>query len=428
MPRCLRLCLAAGAILAATSGASGQVESHMLGPKMPESLLPVWVVRVPPFHSQETLPVPPEDAPVKAPGSSLGSVESLPAPARQVVRQTQRGEYVPATKAAWALLRDQTLRYDDFTWDYVANAAGWAFIQSGNLNEAGQVHGAAALRIRDSAVAQFHRLAGDMLKTTTKSAKQVRDPSVFQAELRKHLAPHYEQFKKHIDLSQRPTSVKGRLTYLGQAYRQLRIIAAADADLGRELVRKAYRPAADGLINDLVPALMQKAEAKQKALSIASHKKTGVPGGFSAWNHMVRSLWNAVTEVKQVCRIHAHLAALGLATDGRAIASFRKAHELLFATDKKDQVWQPAGLSRVINDVRQRDCRLRVPWRETLVAPFGVQVAGKVGQSDSGAKKLDSSGVKKMDKADLKKMDGSGVKKMDKANLKKMDGSGFKKM
>ncbi len=429
------LWLAAAATLAMAGGVSGEATSHVPGPKMPESLLPEWVVSPPAFHSQKTLPVMPQDAPAESSGPSAGSVETLPDPARQVIRQTQRGEYAASTKAGWALLRDQTLAYDDGTWDYVANATARAFIALGNLSEASQVHSAAALRIEDNAVAQFHRLAGQMLKTTKKSAQEVGRPSVFLAELRKHLGPHYEQFKKHIDLAQRPQSLKARLGDLGRAYRQLRIITAADAGLGQDLVRKSYRPAADSLIDDLVPALMKKAQAKQKALSISSHKMMGA-SEFPVWNRTVRALWNAVTEVKQVCRIHAHLAYLDLATDGRADKPFREAHKLLFVAGKKGQVWQPVGLRRVINGIPQRDMRLCIPWRETVIAPFGVEVAGNVGQSESGLQKMGTDGVRKMEKADLEKMDGSGVKKMDGSGVKKMDGKmdgkmdngGFRKM
>jgi hypothetical protein len=430
--------MAAAMLLASSANLWGKVESHTLGPDMPPHPMPGWVVAPPPFWTRALEPERPQNAP--APSPAARNPMTMPDEARKAIRLATDGQYEEAARVGDAILKRTAKDLNAYARDYVANATAWAYLHLDNRERARQIHATVASQMTDPAVAHYHRLAAMALRMSKKRTEDLRDPAVYVAELRKHLAPHYTQFKKAVGMANRSEAVRGRLSQLRRAYGQLRLIYASDVELGRKLIDEQYRPAVDALLDAPAADSLKRGGAIRDSLNRA-YKKVMEAASFPDWNHMVQCLWSEVSTVKQVCRIHHHLAAMGLASTGRARAPFEDAHRLLFCQGAKHLVWQPVGFARIVNGVSQKDIRRRVAWQETLVTPLGAsrsehttasnqgwQRMGKMQPMDGDAwEKMNGDAWDKMDGDAWDKMDGDGWDKMDGDGWNKMDGSGWRR-
>ena len=418
------VCVMVVAMVAASPAAvCAQVESHMLGPEMPLHPTPGWVLVPPPFWSRQLTPVRPEGAP--APTQASRNPLTMPDDARKAIRLAQEKQWADAAKVGLAVLKRPGTEVNAYSREYVANATAWALIELGNRERARQVHAAVAQQTTDPAVARYHRLAAGMLKTTRKRTEELRDPAVYLAEFRKQLGPHYKEFAKYGKMAGQSESLEGQLGQLSRAYGQLRFIYAADAELGRQLLQEQYRPTVDGLLETLVPDALKQASQIREALNRA-YKQVMEAASFPDWNRTLRQLWAKVRLVKQICRIHDHLATTGLATPGQAKGPFEEAHRLLFCQGAGSLVWQPVGYVRIVNGIAQIDVRRRVAWQETTITPLGASAAEHTNQSNQGWQRMGK--MQRMDGDDWEKMDGDAWDKMDGDGWNKMDGNGWNKM
>ena len=427
MPNRVRTCVAVLMAVSLASAAWGQVESHMPSKQLPDRLMPGWVSGAPWYAEREVAAVPP-------PGQANPSVFALtagqsaavmPDDAREVIRLAEGRQWAQAAEAGQAVLQKPLTEFDDYAWDYVANATAWALIQTGKVDEAAGAHTAAAARFRDNEMRVAHRLIAVALGQTEKKAAQLQKSDVYRDEIRDRVGDRIQKVKDFAKAAKESSSANSLVFRLSQAYGELRVLGIVDPDLGKQLIENHFKPTADVLVATIVPAELKKGEAIVKALETQWGDR--MPNKeYGKWNATVNALWNQVKEIKRVCRIHHHLAGLDLAGSREAAQLFKQAHDLLFVPGTKDLVWQQVGESHMINGIGQKDLRRRVPWQETDIAPIGVAVASRSGESSAGFKKMDGDSFKKMEGDGFKKMDG-GFKKMDGDGFKKMDG-GFKKM
>ncbi|KPJ76382.1 MAG: hypothetical protein AMS14_02150 [Planctomycetes bacterium DG_20] len=372
------------ALLAGLPGiAAAQIDSHCLPPEMPMALFPSWVSTLPAVECREvsapvlqdhieSRKVVVEDAratlglpPLQEGTPDATRLSDMCKEPRQAIRLAESGKYAEAARAGEALLGLPRERYGDFTWDYLANATAWACIQTGNRTGAVQAHNAVTSRIQDTAVARYHGIAASTLHETTKSARQLKDYATYQGEIRKNIEDAVKNFTLNSALAQKARSAEARLRYLTAAYNNLRLVTAADPDTGKRLQRTTFREAADGLVGDIAPVLLDEArEARDRLVAVYPQMLPGRK--FHQWNTDVRILWDKVQHVKRLCRMHDYLARVKLASPGDADARFREAHRLLFAPDDRNLVWQEMGH----RPVHFKDYRRKVPYEQTLIRPM----------------------------------------------------------
>jgi len=420
--------LAALAALTGTVGA--KVESRCLPPDMPKALFPMWVSRLPGADCQEySAPLAHEMA--KSQSGAAEKVTGLSNMAdgpRAAIELAEAGKYAQAATAGQALLKLPGHWYGDFAWDYLANATAWSHIQSGSLKGAESAHRAAVARVFDTAVIQYHRITADVLCETRKSPEQMKDYATYQAQVREGLVDRVRKFEENAQLARKVRSAEARLRYLRAAYDELRVLVAADPEIGNSSARATFREAADGLVGEVAPAILNEARQVRDRL-VAVYPQMLPEHKFDRWNTEVQTLWDRVQHVKRICRMHDYLARLRLATRGEAERIFREAHQLLFAPDDPGKVWQEIGHARILNGIAHKDIRRKVPYQETRIAPIGVTPGGAT--ATAGWKKMDGE-MQKMD-GEMQKMDGE-MKKMDGKmdnKFKKMDGkmeNKFKRM
>jgi len=363
---------AAAAVLTLATVAVARIESRCLPPNRPKDLFPQWVTVVS-YACQEMTPSrdPGPGAALDGRVKSVRSLGEMPEAPREAIRLATAGKYREAVAAAEPILKLESTRHADYTWDYLANAAAWASIQLGDPKGASRAHSAAAVRIIDVDVAEAHRAMAAMLDETTRPAAELKDYAVFQEEMRKTLAGRIKQFTVSVELAQKAYSAAARQRYLERAWADLRVLLAAEPETGRQLTDTAFRPAADGIVAEILPGLLGHVRAAQRDLdpifrSILKERD------FPKWNQAVQTLRGCVRDAKSFCRMYEHLAQMGLATRGGASDQyFAQAHQALFA--EGDQlVWQEMGKRHLINGIMHYDIRRRVPWQETAIAPLGV--------------------------------------------------------
>ncbi len=383
MKRVLYLWTALAALAGLPATAAGRIESHCLPPEMPMALFPSWVSTLPDIECREVSPrlirdhiasrkVVVGDArailgltPLKEGKPDTTTLADMYKEPRQAIRLAESGKYREAAKAGEALLGLGRGRYGDFTWDYLANATAWAYIQTGSLSGAVRAHNAAASRIQDIAVARYHRLAATTLHETVKSARQMQENSTYQAEIRKALEGVVKDFKLNNVLATKTRSAEARLRHLNAAYKALRVIIATDPDIGKRLQRTAFSESADGLVTEIGPALLDEAKAASDRL-VALYPEMIPQRRFHQWNNNVQILWDKVRHVKRLCRMHDYLARIKLASPGNAADRFREAHRLLFVPGEEDLVWQEVGT----RPVYFKDYRRKVPYEQTKIKPM----------------------------------------------------------
>jgi hypothetical protein len=378
---------AAAAVFTLATVAVAQIESRCLPPNRPKDLFPQWVTVVS-YACQEMTP-PPDPGPGSAPQDRARTVRNLgemPEAPREAIRLAMAGKYREAVAAAVPILKLESTRHDDYTWDYLANAAAWAYIQLGDLKAASGAHSAAAVRIIDIDVAEAHRAMATMLDKTTRPAAELKDYAVFKEEMRKILADRIKQFTVSVELAQKAGSGAARERYLERAWTDLRVLLAAEPETGRQLTDTAFRRATDGIATEVIPGLLAYVRAAQRDLDLI-FRNILKERDFPVWNQALETLWGRVRDVKSFCRMYEHLAQLGLATPGRVSGHFEKAHQALFA-EGNQLVWQEIGKRTLLNDISHYDLRRRVPWQETAIAPLGV-VPGSEAPPPAGYRKME---------------------------------------
>jgi hypothetical protein len=374
-----RFCLVLAAVAGSAPAAMAQVESHCLPTEMPAVLFPTWVTTPPHYESQEVsapLAKPPPRS-LRAPEGNDGrpdalSVADMLKEPRDVIQAAEAGKFQEAAKAGEPILNQARERYRDYTWDYLGNAVAWSFIQTGDLKKAAQAHLLAATRLDDEGVADYHRAAARMLTQTSKSATELKNASAYQAELRTSLVSQLEAFKYNCDAAKKAAHPVAYMKYLLDAYGRLRMLAAADPDVGRKDALAAFGEAAHALASNVIPGQLTTARYIQKTLD---EKMAGLIHGreFDEWNGTVQGLWSKVQDIKRLCRMYDYMSRLNLT--GPASEATRlciEAHNLLFVPGKGGLVWQELGRTRTFNDVSQIDLRAKVPWQETDITPWGV--------------------------------------------------------
>jgi hypothetical protein len=422
----LVLTLAMGLVLATT--ASAQIGSRCLPPQMPPLMAPPAVMNRPPMETQEvSVPLFQREKPA-TPGADgrpdAVALDAMCKEPREVIRLAEAGKFKEAVEAGRPLLALGREKYRDFTWDYLANAVAWSALQTGDLKAAIQAHGAVGGRIDDMAVAEYHRLAVAMLNQTKKSAAELKDPAVFQAEIRAGLADRIEALKTLATAAEKDRQAEPLLRHLKDGYEKLRALVAADPETGRKEPLAAFRKTAQGLATQVLPPLVADVQRMQQRLDDVSfhgyHNQGLRQADWPQWNGDVLALWGRVQEIKRLCRISDYLVRAGLADAGNAAGLCQQAHACLFTGRDGKLVWQKIGQPRMINTLAQLDMRLRVPYQETRITPWGIAFSGELA-APPGAKPMDpmTGQMQTMD-GKMQQMDGK-MQPMD-GKMQPMDG------
>jgi hypothetical protein len=407
---------AAIGLLAGTAGA--QIESHFLPPEMAPLMVPSYVSTRPPLESQEV------SAPLLRPGANAAKGTAAPGAdgqpdatslndmckePREAIRLAQAGKYKEAVEAGRPLLALPREKYRDYTWDYLANAVAWSAIQLGDPKTAAYAHTQAAIRIDDPAVNEYHRIVLEMFEQTKKPAADLKDYATYQGEVRKRLVDRQEVVKQIAASAQKDRFAETLVRHLRDAYEKLRVLVATDPETGRKEPLAAFRKAAQGLTTQAIAPAVNEAQRMQARLDeVASHgfgghgiEKTDWPN----WNAEVTNLWAKVRDIKRLCRIHDYLVRVNLADPGDSLKYCQQAHACLFVPKNTNLVWQITGQKRLINGMDQIDIRLRIPWQETRITPWGVPFSGQLA-APPGARPMDA------DMQPMQRMNGS-MKPMD---------------
>jgi hypothetical protein len=304
------------------------------------------------------------------------TVEALCWLPKATVLLARAGLWKRATEAGERLFREPKTAYGDFTWDLSATAYAWAWVQLGDLERAAVACTAAALRIEDPDVRRYHQTAGALLRAPPKTAEELKDPATFRTEMRKKLLPLAEDFKQSAGLVRTASNPAARLKNLNEAYKRLRALAVADAEVATALAASDFAPAADSLMTETAPPLLRYGAETVARLEVLD--RAILPRSrWNLWNEQVTNLWAAVREVKRLARLHDYLARQGLARPGKEEAVFVEAHRLLFAPDRdkptqpseeRTYVYQPIG--HVMPGGIGIDARKRVPYTMTKLRPM----------------------------------------------------------
>jgi hypothetical protein len=368
--------------------AAAQIDSHCIPPEMPATLFPNWVAQLPPLESQEmSAPLLTDTnksrtAPAAKTAGTQGAPDATDLAAmckepREAIRLAEAGRFLEAARAGDALLEGPRDRYRDFTWDYLANATAWSFIQTGDLLGATRAHTAAAARLDDLAVSEYHNRIAKMLSSPGRTAASLKDYAAYKAEVQKLIDERSEALKKAALPGSKIVLEKVRVGTLNDAYRILRVIAAFDKGAAKQEAKNTFVPAAQGLVNDVLPARFHEGEeilaVMDKRMDQWLHLNE-----YKEWNGAVEALWLKVREIKRLCRMHDYLARMDLADKGGDEQFFTQAHGLLFVPKEPTKVWQEMGHTRTVNNISQWDIRIKVPYKETLITPMGVPFTGRL--------------------------------------------------
>jgi len=368
--------------------AAAQIDSHCIPLEMPTLLFPNWVAQLPAVESQEiAAPLLSDVAKAHlAAAAKAGDGQDRPDATnlaamckepREAISLAEAGRFLEAARAGDALLEGPRERYRDFTWDYLANATAWSFIQAGDLLGAARAHTSAAARIDDPAVSEYHGRIAKMLSSPGRTAASLKDYAAYKAEVQKLIDERAETLRKVALPGQKIVLDKVRVATLNDGYRILRVIAAFDGAAAKQEIKNTFVPAAQGLVNDVLPTQSQQGKEIQKALDKRMDNWIAVEEQ-NQWNGAVQALWLKVRVIKRLCRMHDYLARMNLANRGGDELFFSQAHGLLFVPGGGGKVWQEMGHTRVINNVVHLDIRVKVPYQETAITPMGVPFAGKV--------------------------------------------------
>jgi hypothetical protein len=395
MKHALRLGMLLSITAALAPLAAAQIDSHCVPPELPTLLFPVWVTQLLTVESQEisapllTAASQSHKPAAKAPGGQdrpdATTLAEMCREPREAIGLAEAGKFKEAAKAGDKILESPRERFRDFTWDYLANATAWSFIQCGDLVGAMRAHTYAANLIDDPAVSEYHTRIARMLNRPGLVAGPLKDYAAYKAEVQKVLDERVEDFRKTALPDKKIPLEEVRLGRLRDAYTKLRVLAAFDTAAAKQEIQATYAPAANGLVNDVLPPRL--AEGGKISGALMARTKTFI-NDFAEWNSTVALLQMKVREIKRLCRLHDYLVRMNLAKAGGADRMFGEAHQLLFAQEP-DHVWQALGRTRFANNIKQVDIRLSVPYQETLITPMGVPFAGQIATPENAWKTID---------------------------------------
>jgi len=384
------------ALLAAAASASGQIESHYLPHAWPKRLLTREVSDLPnPGTTQLSAPLWSEPADPPAPATTQAGTEKDPgkpeattlsdmcAAPKAVIQQTYKQQYESAAEAGAALLERSKGTYRDFTWDYLGSATAWSLIQLGRYDAAADAHRAAASRIDDADVRQFHlRVVGIILSALKPEAERdadapkpddLKNPDTLRALLRKGIADDVKQIRRSIDIMKTAKSVEPRIGNVEAAYARLRLAMVVDPQTAEGLLGD-YKAAVDTLVTDAAARVVERTEEHHRKLARIATGTTFRKQDIKPWNSAVMTLWEHVREAKRLCRIHNYLGRLNLAGTADAAGMFNRAHDCLFAAGRGGDVYKVMGArvpyhSGGSDKVGGTDMRRRAPFSEVFGNP-----------------------------------------------------------
>jgi hypothetical protein len=373
--------------------AAAQVQSHVLPADLPTAILPPSVTETPKHTSKElSVPLVAEERPrgtggspgsgkTDAPavrdgaldllegkkpesGSSSGgggvgdlgnanatTLAEMTGSPRQVVDLLEKGKLAEAAALGRKLLALEPGIYNDFVWDYVAEATAWAAALSGDFVGAAEAHRAGQERVRDPAVKNYHDKAATLMSRG--QAKDASDaaaremaaklvlPESWRQLVLEQVATEQRNARRAIEQMQSARTVEARLNNIKVAWANLRFVYAADPKTGRDLVVE-FKAAADALIVDTEASLLDEARKQHAEVARLQHVPMK-PSQIPMWNEQVRKLWGAISEVKRVCRIHDYLSRQTLASPGAAQTAFDAAHQLLYEPGSRGYVYKLMG-------------------------------------------------------------------------------------
>ena len=384
------------AVLSSGVAARGQVESHYLPRAWPKRLLTREVSDLPnPGTTELSAPLweepagPPEPETTQAgtdkePGRpDATTLSDMCAGPKAVVQQTYKQEYDGAAKAGRALLERSKGTYRDFTWDYLASATAWSLIQLGRYDEAADAHRAAASRINDADLREYHlRVVGVILSALKPEAERDADapkpddlkkPDTFRTQLRKGLDADVKQVRRSIEIMKTARSIEPRIGNVEAAYARLRLAMVIDPDTASGLLDD-YRAGVDTLVTDAADKVVARTEEHHRKLARIATGTTFRKQDIKPWNAGVMVLWENIREAKRLCRIHNYLGRLNLAGTADAAGMFNRAHDCLFAAGRGGDVYKVMGArvpyhSGGSDKVGGIDMRRRAPFDEVFGNP-----------------------------------------------------------
>ena len=361
-----------GVVTVLCADVAAQIESHALPDSMPRTLLPPYVTRRPKRATRElSAPLLVEKKTTGTGATSSGSsadealkllqddggsssngggaTEEVGNPnattlagmsglSRKVVDQAKAGRFKEAAEIAQKLLQLKKETFNDFVWDYVANAGAWSYVQLRDFKAAAEAHRAARKYVREPAVKDYHEKAATLLSRAvptgaddTKAAEMadtLKDAAQYRRLLLKRVEQQLKLVKRGITQIKGARTAESRINSVKSTYVNLRVICAVDPETGRQLVAE-FKAANDALITDIVAQILQKGRSEHADV-VRWQSVPLKPSQIPRWNKQVKELWACVREAKRICRVYDYLSRLGLAGSANARTSFDAAHDLLY--------------------------------------------------------------------------------------------------
>lgn len=370
MMRTLSVSLVVALAGAWVGGAALALESHYLPPDTwPTTVLPGYVSAQPGEWSEELSAPILEEAvrprvimPDSAEAKELEEVindegkrdatcvaDMCRRPAR-VADLARSGDYQTAAELGQATLKMNRKAFFDFTWDYVGNAAAQSLLQLGRYEEAAEAHEAAAQRIDDSPLTQYHRMVAQVIRQVLEPPKEGESPAVkpedlksyatIETLLRQEILPKVNEVRRTLPMLGKG-NVGFRLGRLSFIYPKLRLLQTVEPRTAAPLLEE-MRTQLDLLATECADAVLT--ATQQQYAKVGELEKLAISESRSKqWNRELTRLWALISETKRLCRIHNYLARIGLTKGADAGSIFDQAHAMLFCPDDRNQVYKTCG-------------------------------------------------------------------------------------
>jgi len=372
MKRCLFCTCVLGLVTILWADVSAQVESHTLPGSIPRTLLPPYVTRLPKRATRElsasllveekatgtgaTISGGSTDDALKLlegdSGSSssggggtkdvgnpnAGTLADMSGLSGKVVGHAKAGKFKEAAEIGEELLQLKTETFNDFVWDYVANATAWSHVQLRDFSAAAEAHRAARKHVREPAVKGYHEKAAALLgravprgaddTRAAEMAGKLKDPEQYRRLLLKEVQPQLKLVKRGLTQIRDARTAEFRINSVKTTYVNLRFVYAVDSEMGRQLLAE-FKAANDALITDAASRILQKGRSEHADVVRWQYVPLK-PSQIPKWNTQVKELWGCIRQTKRLCRVYDYLSRLGLAGSANARSSFDAAHDLLY--------------------------------------------------------------------------------------------------
>ncbi|MBN2584205.1 MAG: hypothetical protein JXL80_14175 [Planctomycetes bacterium] len=385
---CLTLTVA---MVLGTADVQAQVRSHVLPDELPTTILPPAATEMPKYNSTElSVPLLAEDRP-RGTGSSSGAgtadapavkddalslleggggvstssgggvgdlgnvnastLEEMSGSPRKVVEMVNKGQHAEAATLGKKIMDLEEGVFNDFVWDYVAEATAMACARVGDFAAAADAHRAAQKRVRDTAVQNYHEKAAVLMgrgqpkddsDTAAKEmAAKLTNAEAWRQLILDQLATELRNAKRGIEQMKSARTAEARVNSIKVTWANLRYVYAGDPKTGQELLVE-FKAAADSLMIDTASDLLDTARKQHQNVVNWQHIPLK-PSQIPRWNEQVKKLWNAIEEVKRICRVHDYLARLKLAGAGAGKVTFDAAHDLLYEPGGRSHIYKLMG-------------------------------------------------------------------------------------